>query len=95
MLYQELPRIDSTPLDGWGRWLVPAVVGAAAVTAAVLLILYGLPLVGGAAILAGIGGIAAVLRKSGGGNRMRIRSKSGRTIRSSDRRLASAAIQWR
>jgi two-component system cell cycle sensor histidine kinase/response regulator CckA len=67
MLYQELPRIDSTPLDGWGRWLVPALLGAAAVTAAVLLILYGLPLVGGAAILAGIGGIAAVLRKSGGG----------------------------
>src|SRR6478672_2265042 len=65
MLYQELPRIDSTPLDGWGRWLVPAVVGAAAVTAALFLILAGLPLVGGAAILAGIGGIAAVLRKSG------------------------------
>jgi len=30
MLYQELPRIESTPLDGWGRWLAPALIFAAA-----------------------------------------------------------------
>ena len=24
MLHQELPRIESTPLDGWERWIVPA-----------------------------------------------------------------------
>ena len=26
MLHQALPPIDSTPLDGWGRWLAPALV---------------------------------------------------------------------
>ena len=26
MLHQKLPRIDSTPLDGWGRWLAPALI---------------------------------------------------------------------
>ena len=27
MLYQELPRIDSTPLDRWSRWLTPVLIG--------------------------------------------------------------------
>ena len=66
MLYQELPRIDSTPLDGWGRWLVPALVGAAAITAAVLLALAGLPLLAGVTILVGLAAIAISLRKSAG-----------------------------
>jgi two-component system, cell cycle sensor histidine kinase and response regulator CckA len=56
MLYQELPRIDSTPLDGWGRWLAPAVSVAAAVTAAFVLLLVGWPV---AAAIVAVGGIAA------------------------------------
>lgn len=41
MLYQELPKIGSTPLDRWGRWLVPAVIAGAAITAGILLLLIG------------------------------------------------------
>jgi two-component system cell cycle sensor histidine kinase/response regulator CckA len=41
MLYQELPRIDSTPLDPWGRWLAPLIVAAAGITAAVVLLVAG------------------------------------------------------
>src|SRR6476620_11455047 len=41
MLYQELPQIGSTPLDRWGRWLVPAVIAGAATTAGILLLLIG------------------------------------------------------
>src|SRR3982750_2880966 len=54
MLYQELPRIESSPLDGWGRWLAPAVVTGAGLTAAVLLLLIGQPLFAGGAVLAGL-----------------------------------------
>src|SRR5437667_8441523 len=53
MLYQELPRIESTPLDGWGRWLAPALIAAAAVTAAVVLVLMGHALAAGIAVFAG------------------------------------------
>ena len=61
MLYQELPLTDSTPLDGASSWLIPALVGGAILTAAVLLWLLGFPLV--AALLALIGfGSAAALR---------------------------------
>jgi two-component system cell cycle sensor histidine kinase/response regulator CckA len=59
MLYQELPRIESTPLDGWGRWLLPSLIGAAAVTAALVLLLIGQPVVAGIIVL--VGGGAAVL----------------------------------
>jgi two-component system, cell cycle sensor histidine kinase and response regulator CckA len=44
MLYQELPRIQSTPLDGAGRWLGPALTVAAGLTAALLLVLIAQPL---------------------------------------------------
>jgi two-component system cell cycle sensor histidine kinase/response regulator CckA len=54
MLYQELPRIESSPLDGWGRWLVPALIAAATVTAAALLALFGVPLAAGAVAVVGI-----------------------------------------
>jgi two-component system cell cycle sensor histidine kinase/response regulator CckA len=53
MLYQELPPIESTSLVGWGRWLVPALVGGAAASAAILLLLLGQPLIAGALTLAG------------------------------------------
>ena len=59
MLYQELPRIDSSPLDGWGRWLMPALVAGAALTGAVLLLLIAQPVAAGALALLGAGGAAA------------------------------------
>src|SRR3954452_20316084 len=63
MLYQELPHIESTPLDGWGRWLVPSIIGAAGLTASFVLIVLGYPLTYGVVILviAAIAAIAAVL----------------------------------
>ncbi|MEO8455249.1 MAG: response regulator [Sphingomicrobium sp.] len=54
MLYQELPRIESTPLDGWGRWLAPAVIVAAALTIALLLLLISQFLFAAAAVLGGV-----------------------------------------
>jgi two-component system cell cycle sensor histidine kinase/response regulator CckA len=59
MLYQELPQIDSTPLDRWGRWLVPALTGAAAATGAVVMLLVGRPIA--AAIVLAVGAIGAAL----------------------------------
>jgi two-component system cell cycle sensor histidine kinase/response regulator CckA len=59
MLYQELPRIDSTPLDGWGRWLTAALIGALGVTAAVVLLLFGQVVAAGIIFL--VGAVAAVI----------------------------------
>jgi two-component system cell cycle sensor histidine kinase/response regulator CckA len=58
MLYQELPAIESTPLDGWGRWLAPALIAGAAVTAAAVLLIAGQPLIAGAAMLLGLAAAA-------------------------------------
>ena len=63
MLYQKLPRIDSTPLDGWGRWLVPTLVAAAGLTAAVVLLLVGYALLAGALLVAGTVAAATLLNK--------------------------------
>jgi two-component system cell cycle sensor histidine kinase/response regulator CckA len=64
MLYQDLPRIDSTPLDQWGRWLVPALIVAAAITLAVPLLLAGWPLLAGMAVaVGGAGGVAGLRRQ--------------------------------
>ena len=60
MLYQELPRIDSTPLDGWGRWLAPALILGAALSAAVVLLLFGQVLPGVLAVAAGLAGAAVI-----------------------------------
>src|SRR3954453_23917695 len=65
MLYQELPRIDSTPLDGWGRWIAPAIVGAAGLTAAVILLLAGHELFAAAAVAGAIAVGAAAYVQSG------------------------------
>src|SRR6478672_6266880 len=65
MLYQELPRIESTPLDGWSRWLAPALIGAAALTAAVVMLLVGSPLLGGIALILGLLGATISLRRPG------------------------------
>ena len=43
MLYQELPSLESTPLDGWGRWLAPTLVVAVALTVAVLMVHFAEP----------------------------------------------------
>src|SRR5438309_3874314 len=64
MLYQELPRIDSSPLDGWSRWLAPALMLAAVTTAAVVLLLVGAPLLAALSVVAGIAGAALSLRNS-------------------------------
>jgi two-component system cell cycle sensor histidine kinase/response regulator CckA len=58
MLYQELPTIDSAPLDGWGRWLAPALIAAAALTAALVLLLLRQPWVAAGAFVAGLAGAA-------------------------------------
>jgi two-component system, cell cycle sensor histidine kinase and response regulator CckA len=58
MLYQELPSIESSPLDGWDRWLAPALIGGVALTAALLLLAVGQPLVAGIVVIAGIAGAA-------------------------------------
>ena len=63
MLYHELPRIESTPLDGWSRWLAPALVGAAAVSVALILLLTGSPRIAGVALIAGMGAAAFLLRR--------------------------------
>jgi len=67
MLQQELPRIDSTPLDGWGRWLVPALISGLALTAAVVSLLLAQPAFAAiAAVGAVVAGVAAYLRESRG-----------------------------
>jgi len=53
MLYQELPRIDATPLSGMGRWLAPVIVVAAAFSLAILLLLLGQLLIAAAALAGG------------------------------------------
>ncbi len=64
MLYQELPQIESTRLDGWGRWLAPLLILGAALTVALLLLLLGQLLVAGAAAAVGFIGTAfALFRK--------------------------------
>jgi len=54
MLQQELPRIDSSPLDGWGRWLAPALIAAAGLTIGLVLLLVGQGVIGGVAAVAGL-----------------------------------------
>ena len=64
MLHQELPTIESTTLDGWGRWLAPALIVGAAASAAVLLLMAGQPLVAGAVALLGLAAAAVVSMRS-------------------------------
>ena len=64
MLYQELPRIDSTPLDKWGRWLVPGLIAAVGVTVAVILLVVGQPSFVALAFFAGLGAGGIVYLRS-------------------------------
>src|SRR5215210_1401488 len=56
MLHQELPRIESTPLDGWGRRLVPALIAGAALSAALVLRVMAQPGLAALAVLVGLPG---------------------------------------
>jgi two-component system cell cycle sensor histidine kinase/response regulator CckA len=65
MLYQELPRIESSRLDRWGRWLSPALAGGAGLTVALLAAIAGAPLLLIAAIaVAGVAGTALAFRSA-------------------------------
>ena len=64
MLYQELPRIDSTPLDGWGRWLVSGLLAAFGVTIAVILLITGQLVFAAIALVIGLGAGAFAYAKS-------------------------------
>jgi two-component system cell cycle sensor histidine kinase/response regulator CckA len=64
MLHQELPQIESTPLDRWGRWLVPAVAGAAGLTVAVALLLFGQMVLAVLALVSGIAAAGVMARKA-------------------------------
>jgi len=63
MLHQELPRIDATPLDGWGRWLMPAIIAAGALTVAVVFWLLGLRSMAALAAVAGVIGALFAWRR--------------------------------
>ncbi len=63
MLHQELPRIESTPLDGWGRWLAPVLVAGAGLSAAIVLVLLGRPMLAGAALVGSIVAAAVTARR--------------------------------
>src|SRR4051812_26740903 len=56
MLHQELPRIESTPLDGWGRGLASALIVAAGVSVALLLLVVAQPGFAALAVLIGFAG---------------------------------------
>jgi two-component system cell cycle sensor histidine kinase/response regulator CckA len=63
VLHQELPRIEASPLDGWGRWLTPALIAGAGLSLAIVLVLAGLVAPGAIAAVIGLGvGAAAYLR---------------------------------
>jgi two-component system cell cycle sensor histidine kinase/response regulator CckA len=64
MLHQELPSIDSTPLDRWGAWLVPALAAAVGLTAAVILLIVGQILGAVIALVAGLAVAGVLARRS-------------------------------
>jgi two-component system cell cycle sensor histidine kinase/response regulator CckA len=64
MLYQELPSLESSRLDGWGRWLAPALAVAIALTIAALLLLVGRSGIALGALALGIAAAAGLLLRS-------------------------------
>jgi two-component system cell cycle sensor histidine kinase/response regulator CckA len=64
MIHQELPRIDQESLGSLGRWLIPALVAGAGLTAAVLALLLGLKLLAIGLALAGAVGAAMSFRRA-------------------------------
>ena len=66
MLYQELPRIESTALDRLGRLLAPALAIAIALTIGIVLLLMGQHVLAAVAVVAGGAGAAIIARKPAG-----------------------------
>ena len=65
MLYRELPTIESSPLDQWGRWLAPALIAGAGLTLALFFTLVGQEVLALVLAAAGLcGGAIAYLRTS-------------------------------
>src|SRR5438045_4729674 len=54
MLHQEIPPIESSPLDGWERWLPPALAIAAGISVAAIVLLFAQTLMAAIALVAGI-----------------------------------------
>ena len=73
-------------LIGWGRWLVPGLVAGAALTAAILLLLFGQPLFAFGALFAGLaGGACAYLE-------VQPRAVPGELIMAPDYSLVGSAL---
>ena len=87
MLHQDLPTIDSTPLDGWERWLVPALAVAAGLTAALILLLIGQALFAGLAFVAGLAVAVLLSRRP-----MPVRALEQSLVAGPDYSLVGAAL---
>jgi two-component system, cell cycle sensor histidine kinase and response regulator CckA len=64
VLYEKLPEIESTRLDGWERWLAPILIGAVSLTAAVIILILGHPVLSTVALIGGAIGGGLSLRTS-------------------------------
>ena len=65
MLHQELPALDSTPAGRRDRWLIPAILAGAGLSAAVLFLVAGLPVAAAIVAVAGlVSGVLASRRQS-------------------------------
>ena len=94
MLYQELPPIDVAPLSRASRWLTPVLVGGAALTGGVLLLLFGYPLAAALFAAAGAVCVPAVMLLEARSEPPPVAALSlAPDIRSSVRRSASAATR--
>ena len=60
MLHQELPPLESSPIDRASQWLIPGLAVAAALTGALLAWLLAQPVVGIILVIAGVGAAAAI-----------------------------------
>ena len=63
MLYQEVPPSDSKPLDRWERLLVPVLIGAGALTAAIVALVFGSKILAVVCLIFGAGGVVFELKK--------------------------------
>ena len=66
MLYEDLSALDLEPLDKRSRWLVPGIAGAAAVSGALLFLIFGQPLFAGGFFLLCVGAALLAVRLDGG-----------------------------
>ncbi|MEO7364908.1 MAG: response regulator [Sphingomicrobium sp.] len=77
MLYQQLPALDAQPPDAASRWLLPALIGGAALTGGLLAWLLGYPIVAGLFVVAGIIAGPVIAR---GNRRARVPLAEGLTL---------------